>query len=436
MTDTMHTIAASARQFFSGTLLSRFSGFLRDVATAAAFGTSPEIAAFMLAFRLSQLMRRLFGEGALQTAFIPQFEKARAENPAKGMQFYMDLWVALTLLLSVLIGVGMGLLSFLSPSFSPENRQIADLTIAMLPSLLFICLYGLNTALLQCNKHYFISSLAPLFFNLTWMAALSLSSSVYTLAIMINAACCLQWLATMPQTMQMLSPFWSKIHWRWQPMKIASFYKPFAFSFIGVMAVQVNSAVDFFFARAADPSGPALLWYAIRLQQLPLALFGIAASSALLPPLARAAERQDFTKLHFFFWNAFKRCCAWALPCTLLLMLFGSDLVRIVYQRGDFSEAAVMATTWCLWGYALGLFPSAAILLVAPVFYAQKNYQLPMAASLVSIGSNIALNSLFIIGFGFGPASVALATSLSAGLNLIVLGKNLAIKKVPPEQVG
>lgn len=436
MTDTMHTIAASARQFFSGTLLSRFSGFLRDVITAAAFGTSPEIAAFMLAFRLSHLMRRLFGEGALQTAFIPQFEKARAENSGKGIQFYMDLAVNLTLLLSVLIGVSMGLLFLLSPTFSPENRQISDLAVLMLPSLLFICLYGLNTALLQCDKHYFISSLAPLFFNLTWIATLSLSPSVRTLAIMINVACCLQWLATMPQTIQMLFPFWSRIHLRWQPMRLAAFYKPFALSLVGVMAVQVNSAVDFFFARAADPSGPALLWYAIRLQQLPLALFGIAASSALLPPLARAAEQQEFAKLHFFFWNAFKRCCFWALPCTLLLMLFGSDLIRLVYQRGDFGEAAVMGTTWCLWAYAVGLFPSAAILLVAPVFYAQKNYLLPMRASLVSIGSNIVLNSLFILGFGLGPASVALATSLSAGLNLIVLGKSLTLKKVPPEQVG
>ena len=419
--DNTHTLNQSARKFFSGTFLSRCTGFLRDVITAATFGVSPAIAAFMLAFRLSHLARRIFGEGALQTAFIPQFEEIRQKHSRKGMQFFCNLALNIIALLILLIVMVVGGLALLHTYVSPETQQVVKLTMVMMPSLLFICLYGLNTALLQCERHYFISSLAPLFFNIIWIAAVLGSSSVTTLAIAINIACFAQWCATIPQTYKILAPHLPKLHFKINPRSIVSFYAPFALSLVGVIATQINSAVDPLFARYADLEGPALLWYAIRIQQLPLALFGIAISSAVMPPLSRAVQQNNLQQYRHLLTHSLKRNLLWALPATLILLFLGTPIIRLVYERGDFGDLAVAKTTLCLWGYALGLLPSACVLVMAPAFYAKKNYTVPMKASLISMGSNLILNSLFIVGFRWGPASVALSTSLCAYLNVGIL---------------
>ena len=389
--------------------------------TAAFFGASPAIAAFMLAFRLSHLARRIFGEGALQTAFIPQFEEIRQKHSTKGMQFFCHLALNIVLLLTLLIVALMGGLTLLYSQVNADSQQVVKLTIMMLPSLLFICLYGLNSALLQCEKHYFISSLAPVFFNIIWIGSVLTSSSVTTLAIAINIACLAQWGATIPQTYKILAPHIPRLHFQISPKTIYSFYAPFALSLIGVIATQVNSAVDPLFARYADLEGPALLWYAIRLQQLPLALFGIAISSAVLPPLARAVEKNNLQRYRDLLLYSLKRNVIWTLPATLILFFFGSKIIRLVYERGDFGDLAVAKTTLCLWGYALGLLPTACVLVIAPAFYAKKNYAIPMKASVISMGSNLLLNSLFILGFRWGPASVALSTSLCSYLNAGIL---------------
>lgn len=421
MTDNTQTLNRSARKFFSGTLISRVTGFLRDVITASVFGISPAIAAFMLAFRLSHLARRVFGEGALQTAFIPQFEEIRQKHSFQGMQFFCRLALNISALLILLILISLTGLALIFPYASQESSQVILLTMIMLPSLLFICLYGLNTALLQCEKHYFVSSMAPVFFNLVWIATVLCSSSVITLAIAINVACLAQWGATIPQTLKILRPHIPKLQFGINPRSIISFYAPFALSLVGVIATQINSAVDPLFARYADLEGPALLWYAIRLQQLPLALFGIAISSALTPPLARAVEQGNREKYHELLTHSLKRNVIWALLSTVIFFTFGTQIVQLVYERGGFGEFAVMKTTFCLWGYALGLLPMAVILVIAPAFYAKKNYVTPMKASLISMGSNLGLNTLFIMGFGWGAASVALSTSLCAYINLGVL---------------
>ena len=274
MPDHTHTLNQSARKFFSGTLLSRCTGFLRDIVTAAAFGISPAVAGFMLAFRLSHLARRVFGEGALQTAFIPQFEEIRQKHSQKGMQFFCNLAIniaALIVIIVLLVIGGLGLL-LQSGTLSVDNQQVVTLTMIMMPSLLFICLYGVNTALLQCEKHFFVSSLAPVFFNITWIVCvlwvwhMAPSKAMIALAFAINIACFAQWLATVPQTAQILKPHLPHLKWKVSPSAIKKFYAPFTLSVIGVIATQVNSAIDPIFARYADLEGPALLWYAIRMQ--------------------------------------------------------------------------------------------------------------------------------------------------------------------------
>jgi putative peptidoglycan lipid II flippase len=433
MTDTLQSIHTSAKRFFSGTLLSRLSGMLRDVALAFFFGTQPALAAFMLAFRLSHLLRRLFGEGALQSAFIPAFESLRHQQAERAFLFFKDLTWTLTLFLILLIGageIGLGLCLYLL-ELNDSYRQILILTALMLPSLLFICLYGLNASLLQCEKYYFIPSVAPVAFNAIWILvlpflyALPINQAMQGLALAVVGACFCQWFFTYPLTKNVLNKTLLT-----QPMSPPTFLsldvklilKPLSLGIIGVAASQINNTVDMVFARYAQSDGPALLWYAIRLQQLPLALFGIALAGAILPPLARARKTQQWENYHHFFQDALIRTWNFMLPLTLFLFVAGDACVNLLYGHGEFSAQSVEETTLCLAGYSMGLIPTALVLILAPACYAQQAYHLPAFASIGSMVLNLLLNAFFIFGLGWGALSVSLATSFSAWINVLFLG--------------
>lgn len=415
--DTTHSILRSARSFFAGTALSRISGLLRDIAMAIAFGSSIEIAAFMVSYRLANLFRRLLGEGNLQAGFVPHFAALKEE----GGSFYRDvlfsMGVVLLFVVALLEGVLWGLLHWASPNWT----EIIELTMWMVPGLFFISLYALNASLLQCRKKYFLPAVAPVAFNFIWIGAVFLVPDVKWLSIAITAAFAGQWLLTSFEGARLLS-----FH-QWLKPKLFSpefraLLKPLALGIIGIGAVQFNSALDTIFARLADLKGPAFLWYAIRIQQLPLALFGIALSGALLPPLSRTEDSAH--RLHLLR-SALRTSAALMLVCTFGIFALGGAGLNLLYGHGDFTPADVKQTLDCLWGYGLGLTPSVFVLLLAARFYAEKNYRMPTLASLLSVATNISLNALFVFVFGWGAVSIAIATSLSAILNTLLLSKGV-----------
>lgn len=437
MSDTIQSIRRSSRRFFSGTLLSRFTGMFRDISMAYVFGTQPSVAAFMVAFRFAHLLRRLFGEGALQSAFIPEFEELRHKSEERALTFFRDLMIVLTLFLILLIGAGCCVLTafLLWGDLQPDNREIVYLTLLMLPSLLFICLFGLNISFLQCEKSYFIPSVAPVAFNLIWIITifsikgLSVEEAMPWLSLGVVIACLCQWFLTVPQTLKkvknVLTPsFWQSFYLNSADLRRLS--KPLALGILGVAASQINNAVDSVFARFAEPEGPAFLWYAIRIQQLPLALFGIAIAGAVLPPLSRAIKTLRIEDYHIFLHDALYRTWIFMLPLTAALFVMGDISVIFLYGRGDFDLDAATQTTYCLWAYGVGLIPAALVLILAPASYAQSNYKLPAIASFGTMLLNLVLNTLCITVFQWGAISVALATSVSAWVNFIFLGWNLS----------
>lgn len=419
-------------------MISRSTGLFRDMAMAFSFGTHESVAALFVAYRMAHLLRRLLGEGAMQSAFIPHFEALRAASPARAGRFFGNLYAALTLvLLGIIFFSGLAIGAFLSISnISEANREILTLTMILLPSLLFICLYGLNASLLQCEKEYWIPSLAPIGFNLFWtVGALLLYQTPEVrampwLAGFIVCGCMAQWMITIPKTLEFLKK--SGIHQPWKGIELRSFelrgfVKPLALGILGVAAAQINNALDAIFARYAETDGPALLWYSIRIQQLPLALFGIALSGALLPPLSRAHEAQDIPKFRSFLEFALQRTLFLIVPVMFVLWLMGDAGINLVYGRGGFTLDSVIGTTWCLWGYAIGIIPMALVLILAPSFYAQKNYRITTIASVLSVLLNIALNTYFVMFLGYSSASVAVATGISAWLNYLILVKQLKV---------
>lgn len=432
MTDTTKTIVRSAGRFCSGTVLSRVTGMFRDMAMAFVFGTQEAVAAFLVAFRLAHLLRRLFGEGALQSAFIPEFESLRVQEPQKAARFFRDLFVLLTAGLSGLIVIAMLLLgaALFWIELTPGNQEVIWLMFLLMPSLLFICLFGLNASLLQCERSFFIPGVAPVAFNLIWivgvfsLAQLSEQAAMPWLAGWVILACFCQWLFTLPQTLSFLKQNQIRLCWKELSLfsrDVAHFIKPLGLAILGVAASQVNNAVDAIFARYAEAEGPAFLWYALRIQQLPLALFGIAISGALLPPLTRALKNQDQEKFHHFLRFAFSKTVLLMVPMMVGLFILGDSCVNFIYGRGDFTLSSVVGTTWSLWGYGMGLLPMALVLILAPAYYARGNQRIPAVASLVVMGMNGLLNTWMIVGMGWGAASVALATSISSWVNLFIL---------------
>ncbi len=411
---------------------------LRDIAMAWAFGTQSSIAALLVAFRLSHLLRRVFGEGAMQTALIPLFEELRKEDRQRGAQFISHLKGALSLLLTLIIVIAMGGIWMLlqSHSLSEGNQEIAWLTCLMMPSLLFICLFGINASILQCEKAYFIPSAAPVLFNLIWIVGIGYTwmmvpeKAVTIIALFIILACFGQWLVTVPKTHAILkdhgnTPF----NWKnWRALfsvDLLRLTKPLSLAVVGVAATQINTALDAIFARWASEEGPAFLWYAIRLQQLPLALIGVALSGAILPPLARAAKQEDSAKFQEFLAYGKEMILLWIIPITAMVFLFGDLSISLIFGHGDFTVHSAVETTRALWGYGIGLLPMAMILVVAPAFYASGDYKTPSLAATGSMVINVFLNTLFVGIFDWGAASIACATSFSALFNLAWLERAL-----------
>ncbi len=391
---------------------------------AAVFGTTPAVAAFWMAFRFAYLLRRLFGEGALNAAFIPHFEGLRKENPQKGARFFYDLTTGLTLTLLLLILLIEGILG--GYLLLKGSSYVITLTMVMLPALVFISLYALNASLLNCERSYFLPSVAPAVLNLVWIVALAFlwqkvpSQSLKYLAMIIVFAFALQWAVTLPRVLRYLSEGLGKNWWQekgFSGREILLILRPFALGMIGVAASQINSALDAIFARVADVEGPAFLWYAIRLQQLPLALFGVGLTSALLPPISRAIRNQNRERYRHFLNFSLKKTLALMLPISAAILVLGFCSVNLVYGHGAFSSPAIKETTLCLWAYGAGLFPMTIVLVFASAFYAQKNYRIPTTVSLITVGLNIGLNALFVFVFHMGAISVAVATTLTACMN-------------------
>lgn len=430
--DTVATITSSALRFLSGTVISRITGLLRDMVLAFCFGTNEAIAALFVAFRLSQVCRRLFGEGALQSAFVPVFEELRSDSEARAFYFFRNTSVFLSLFLFFFISMtALGLLVVQKyVAFQPDNLEIVNLTIILLPTLFFICLFGLNISLLQCQKRYFISGVAPAFFNV----AVIIGSIVYRnqdprkaipqVALFLILGCALQWFSTFLPVLKILKGT-LKEHF-FKGLKLFStdlkkLIKPITLGFLGAGATQVNNAIDSLFARYADLEGPAQLWYALRIEQLPLAFFGIAFSGALLPPLARSISSGKVAEYLHFLEFAVRKVFALLIPSTCLVLIVASPLISSIYGYGDFDAHSVLSTSRCLYGYILGLCPQGIIIIIAAAFYAKKNYRIPAIGAIFSLVLNVLLNSIFIFAFDMKAQSVAFATSISAWVNVLFL---------------
>lgn len=427
-TDTSFSIVRSFKSFFIGTFFSRISGLLRDILMAFFFGTSPHIAAFMVAYRFANLFRRLLGEASFQAGFVPHYENLRLEDKKKASIFYRDLFFSITFLLATIILLTEMFLFSSSSLF--KNNETINLTKIMLVGLVFICLYALNSSFLQCHQSYFLPSVAPAIFNVVWIGCaiffrnVETEKFIFILAFFIVVAFFFQYLTTAFSSFRIVRQdlnLKELIKFKLFTKDIKKLVKPILLSIIGISAVQINSALDAVFATLAEKEGPAYLWYAIRLYQLPLALFAIAISSAILPPLSRAFKLDDFLNFKRFFSFGMAKSFAFMLPSSIALIILGPSIINLIFARGAFDTFALINTNNCLFGYAIGLCFATFVMIISTAFYAKKEYFIPTVAAIISVIANIFLNLIFIYYFHLKSTSIAIATSFSAILNFAIL---------------
>ena len=248
--DSSRTVFRSSVAFLTGTFLSRVSGLGRDMAMAFAFGSGGAIAAFMVAFRFANLIRRLFGEGPLTAGFIPRFEQIRGGGAEKeGAFFFRDLLGSVAVFLSgfilILEGILFGVLHW--GSIHPDTAHILTLSMLMLPGVLFVCLFGVCSALLQCERQFFLTGFAPVAFNVVWIVTavwLRGEEQIYAsllLSLAVIGAFFAQWVVLMPQTLSFLrrSLSWKEcFRVRLFSQELRALVKPLFLGIIGVAAVR------------------------------------------------------------------------------------------------------------------------------------------------------------------------------------------------------
>ena len=405
-----------AAKYMSGTALSRIFGMIRDVLTAAIYGTSPAIATFFIAYRFANLFRRIFAEGGLLNGFVPHYEEIAQSDPKRANQFFKDLTATLSVILIALITLCASLNLFL-------NHEILSLTTKMLPSLFFISLYGLFSAYLQCQSHFFRAGFAPVCFNLVWIIGILFHPSMQTLSYIVVLAFASQWLFVAIPTFRSITFTKPKLFSK----EIRAIMAPFLIATIGVCATQVNSAIDVLFARFASEEGPAYLSYAIRIQQLPLSLFAISMAAALLPTLSKSEPKAS----HSHLMHAITRALFFLIPATFGILGVGGVIVNLIFGHGTFDTHSVYHTSLAFWSYGLGLVPSGLVILLAPAFYARKDFKTPTIIALIAIGINLSLNTFFVFILGYGAYSVALSTAFAAVANGALLKKKLNLQFDP-----
>lgn len=427
------TLFTYTRHFLSGTMLSRLTGFFRDVSMAFAFGDIPEIAALILAYRLCMLLRRVLGEGSMQSAFVPGYQTIKEKDPSLALDFFKQVVVRWILGISALCLVLGAIFTYAKPLFSPNWIQTVDLSIRLLPSLIFIIGYTIFQAFLQCHGRYFMASLAPTVSNLLWGFGCILSrnlppaEAMQKLSLFICTGLFLQWIILIPETKKILP----KDFFKFKTQKLSkevfgfNFFGAVALAAIGVSATQINSALDGIFAKFADPKGPIHLWFSIRIQQLPLALLSIGLISAASPKLCQLVATNNRDEAKMLCSSVAKKLSVLMLFLTVAIMTVASEIIRLLFEHGMFSHGATHETKACLLAYMIGLVPTSLATVYASFFYALREYKKPSKISVYCLVLNLILNSLMVFGFGLGSWSVAAATSICSFFNAYLLKREL-----------
>jgi putative peptidoglycan lipid II flippase len=432
-TDARGSMARGARRVSALTMLSRLLGLVREQIFALTLGAGSNSDAFLAAFRIPNLLRDLFAEGALSTAFVPTYV-ATLRNQSREAAYALANRVmsTLTIYLGLIAGLAMvfpdPVVHLVATGFSPEKARLcATLVRIMLPFLPTISLAVVAMGALNAEERYTAPALASSMFNLV---AITGGVAVYFIAPSARVAV-IAWAAfTLVGGVAQLAiqlPQLFKLGFRPRLLpdlalrdpgtrRIATLMAP---ATLGVAAVQINVVVNSSFASLVSDGAISWLSYAFRLMQLPIGVFGVAVATTALTHLSRDAAQNDLGLLAGTLRRGLRMVLFLTVPSMVGLALLGVPIIRLIYEHGRFSEHATQETARALTGYAVGLAAYAAVKVVAPAFYALGRTRVPLIGSVIAVVANLVWNLATFRSLGhFG---LALGTSIAATMNLVVL---------------
>jgi putative peptidoglycan lipid II flippase len=414
----------------TATLASRVLGFVRDMVVALAFGAGPITDAFFVAFRIPNILRRLLAEGALSTAVIPVFTEYATVRARDELRRLMRVilgaaLVALTLTTVVGMATAPWLLRAIAPGVTADPAQASLavlLTRVMFPYLVLVGLAALAMGALNAEGRFFTSALGPAVSNVGMIAGVVLLAHrvdppILALALGVLAGGVGQVLVQIPDLARaglVVGPAWEPRH----PglARVARLLLPAVF---GLAAVQVMVFVNTLLASLLPAGSISFLYYADRVMEFPLGIFGIALATASLPAMARQAATGDTRALAGTLNFALRLAAYICVPATVGLLVLRAPITRVLFERGRFTPADTVATAEALSGYAVGLVAFAAARISAQAFYALGQPGVAVRLGVLAIAANIV--AALALMRPLGHAGLAYASSIGAFVNLVAL---------------
>ena len=412
----------------TATLASRILGFIRDAVIAWFFGAGFSSDAFIAAFRIPNLLRRLFAEGSLSSAFIPVFTEyiiKQGRTEAFHLARSAFRLLVCVLIIATICGILLSpwIVRLIAPGFSADKLSLTIiLTQLMFPYIFFIGLVALCMGILNVLGHFAAPACAPVLLNLSIIGSVffispSLNPPVFGLAIGVLIGGILQLLLQIPVLIKKGVYFWQKAMVIHPGLKRVGRLIPPVM--IGGAVYQINILIGTMLGSLLDQGSVTYLYFADRLVQFPLGVFAIATATAVLPSLSRQAATGDFDTLKDTFAHAFKLVFFIAMPATVGLVILREPIVALLFQRGEFDAQATRLTAQALLYYSMGLWAFSAVRVVIATFFALQDTKTPLMMAAISILANILLGVALMKPLAHG--GLALATSLASMLNLVLL---------------
>lgn len=416
------------------TLISRVLGFGRDLLIAAVLGAGPVADAFFVAFRLPNLFRRLFAEGAFNAAFVPQFARALAETGWRAAHAFAEqvlaVMLAVLLVLTLFAELFMpALVIALAPGFAADPDKL-DMAVHMarltFPYLLFMTLTAVMAGVLNGLGRFAAAAGAPILLNLFMIGALVLSvgnaeaaGNALAIAVALAGAGQLVLMAVackragMPLALPrpQLTP------------RVRRMLKLMLPGAIGAGVMQINLLIGTIIASLLPTGAIAWLYYADRIYQLPLGVVGIAVGTALLPRLAHALKSGNRAEADENLNRALEIALFFTLPAAVALLVVPGTIVGGLFERGAFGAEDTVATARALAAYALGLPAFVLVKVLAPAFFARENTRTPVIVAAIAVAANIALG--LALYRPMGHVGLALATTIASWVNALLLAELL-----------
>lgn len=416
-------------------MCSRILGLVREQVFAALFGGGRAMDAFTVAFRTPNLLRDMFAEGALSTAFVTVFSKKIATEGEESAWKLASKFATLTVIfLSVVTLIGIiiapWLVRFFAPGFDPEKVALTvTLARIMYPFILLVSLAALAMGMLNARNVFGVPAMASSFFNIGsivggvgvgyWLDPHFGPAALKGLAVGTLLGGGLQLLVQLPSLKKVGFRFNPDFQWKDAGVKAILWLMGPAI--VAASSVQVNVIINTMFASNLGDGPIFWLQIAFRLMQLPLGIFGVALGTVTLPVLARSIAEGNHVGFRENLAKGLRLAFLLTIPSTLGLYFLAEPIISVLYQHGKFGASQTAQAAGALKYYAIGLVAYSAMKVLVPAFYAMDKRKTPMLVSFIAIGVNLFLNWLFTFRMNLGHRGLALSTGCVALTNFAIL---------------